>query len=72
MVILGSLVVPLLILFFHMLSYFIIDWSIGEEASRRHGYTFLILFLYPLLLPVYWFIMWWIDRSMKRSLLCEK
>ncbi|MEN0048252.1 MAG: hypothetical protein AAF806_14415 [Bacteroidota bacterium] len=64
-VILGSLVVPFLILSFHILSYFIIDWSIGEEASGRHGYMFLVIFLYPLLLPIYWIMMWFIDEKVK-------
>jgi hypothetical protein len=58
----GSLLVPFLILESYQLSYDLIDGVIGEEASRFHGYSFLVLFLYPLFLPMYWIILWVVDR----------
>ncbi|NTW33236.1 MAG: hypothetical protein HGB12_11545 [Bacteroidetes bacterium] len=67
-VIAGSIVIPFLILIIYMISYVLIDNAIGKEASSYHGYTFLILILYPLLLPIYWLIMWWTDRIIKRKI----
>lgn len=48
-----------------MFSYDLIDRAIGEEAGNYHGYTFLILLLYPLLLAIYGTIMWLADKSIK-------
>jgi hypothetical protein len=48
-----------------MISYELIDYSIGEEAGNYHGYTFLVIILYPLLLPIYWVIMWLADKTIK-------
>lgn len=58
----GNLLVPLLILGSYQLSYDLIDRVIGQDASRFHGYSFLVLFLYPLFLPLYWIILWVVDR----------
>ena len=66
-VILGGLIVPGLILLSFMLFYDLIDWVIGDDASGRHGYTFFILFLYPVLMPVYWLIVWLIDWIYKQK-----
>lgn len=68
-VIIGSIVVPLLALIGYMWSYGWIDGIIGADASGRHGYTFLVILLYPIILPVYWFAMWLIDRLYKRKIL---
>ena len=67
-VISGSLLIPFLILVFYIMSYDFIDSAIGEAAGRFHGYTFLVILLYPLFMPVYWLIMWLIDRILKRKL----
>ncbi|CAN5535878.1 hypothetical protein BH10BAC4_BH10BAC4_16130 [soil metagenome] len=64
-VIAGSIIIPLLILVIYLYSYDLIDSIIGESASRYHGYTFLAIILYPILLPVYWVIMWLIDRIIR-------
>ena len=66
-VIVGSLFFPFLGLYLWMYSYSLIDSIIGEHAAGHHGYTFLVMFFYPFILPVYWGIMWWIDKSFKKK-----
>ncbi|HNP20952.1 MAG TPA: hypothetical protein PKM63_02045 [Panacibacter sp.] len=61
----GSLLIPLAILIFYIGAYDIIDDLIGEDAGRYHGYTFLAIALYPLILPVYFFVMWLVDKQIK-------
>lgn len=67
-VIVGSLLLPFLILLSYMFSYDLIDYTIGEEAGRHHGYVFIAILLYPILLSAYWRIVWLIDRQQKRKL----
>ena len=67
-VIAGSLVIPFLILLSYVYSYYVIDNIIGEEAGRHHGYVFLVIIFYPLLLAFYWTILWLIDRGQARKL----
>ncbi|MEI6088082.1 MAG: hypothetical protein WCR66_10865 [Bacteroidota bacterium] len=64
----GSFVVPYLILHSLFLSYDMIDKILGEDASRRHGYYFLILFWYPIMVICYLAIMWLLDTIVKRNL----
>jgi hypothetical protein len=64
-VIAGSMVVPFLALLSYILLFDLIDAAIGPEASRYHGYTFMVMVFYPLLLPCYWGISWVIDRVIK-------
>lgn len=71
-VILGSLLIPFLILLSYMYSYDIIDNAIGEEAGRHHGYVFLVIIFYPVLLAIYWTTLWLLDRRQKRKLINEK
>ncbi|HRE41419.1 MAG TPA: hypothetical protein PLG90_08785 [Ignavibacteria bacterium] len=66
-VILGSLVIPLIILWFYVYSFDIIDSAIGNEAGSYHGYTFLSIALYPFLMPVYLVVMWLIDWMVKKK-----
>lgn len=66
-VIAGSILLPLICCLIFILSYSIVDAVIGEYASRRHGYTFLIFFFYPIAIPVYWLIMWFIDKTVKEK-----
>jgi len=48
----------------------LIDWLLGEHASRYHGYTiFIIIFGYPLTLLVYLIIMKLCDSYLKRVFL---
>lgn len=64
-VIVGSMTLPFFILISYMVSFGIIDSAIGYEAGNYHGYTFLVIILYPLLLSVYWTIMWLVDKRIK-------
>jgi hypothetical protein len=60
-VIVGSIVNAFLILAGFVLAYPIIDAAIGEDVSRHHGYVFLVIIFYPVLLLVYWTLMTWMD-----------
>lgn len=55
--IVGIIVVPLLTLIWFIWSFELIDTVIGEEASRYHGYTFLVIIFYPVVLLFYWYIL---------------
>lgn len=65
----GSIIIPFLILVFYILSYGIIDSMIGKDAGGYHGYTFLVLIFYPVILIVYFLIMWITDRIIKKRYL---
>lgn len=67
-VIAGSIIFPFMIFVSYIVSYSIIDKIIGDEAGNYHGYTFLVIIFYPLLLPVYWIIMWLADKGIKRRI----
>lgn len=54
----GSIIIPLLILLVYLFSYEFTDFLIGADAGKYHGYTILIMFLYPLMIPVHYFLMW--------------
>ncbi|WP_162903069.1 hypothetical protein [Taibaiella koreensis] len=66
--ILGSIVVPFLVLAVYMLSFSWIDTLLGPHASGRHGYVFLVFVFYPILCPVYFLLLWLADRAIKRRL----
>lgn len=63
--IVGSLLIPFICLWINMDSYRIIDNYIGHMASRYHGYTFLILLGYPVIMPIYWLVVWLFDKLIK-------
>ncbi len=65
-VIAGSILIPFLVLLCYILSFSLIDRIIGENAGNHHGYVFLVMLFYPILLPVYWTLMWLFDRWQKR------
>ena len=67
-VILGSILFPLFFFIAHILSFPLIDLIIGPYASGRHGYLFLIIFLYPIVMPLYWICMWIVDHRFKKRL----
>lgn len=67
-VIAGSFLVPFLLLVSYTCSYPLIDFLIGEEAGKNHGYVFLIFAMYPLLALAYGMIMWLLDRLQKRKI----
>lgn len=62
----GSLIVPAIILFYYVYSFEIIDNVIGVNASRYHGYNFLAVIIYPVLMPVYLIVMWIVDLMLKK------
>lgn len=66
--ILGSLIVPAIVLFYYVYSFDIIDSAIGIHASRYHGYNFLVILIYPVLLPLYLTIMWITDIIMRKRI----
>lgn len=44
-----------------------VDWLLGAHASKYHGYiVFIVVFGYPLTLPVYLVIMIWSNNHVKR------
>ena len=46
----GNLIIPVVFVLVLLFSYSLIDWTLGENAGRFHGYTFLVIFA----LPVFW------------------
>ncbi|WP_201582575.1 hypothetical protein [Psychrobacter immobilis] len=67
---LGILIVPFIVLMIVFYKIYLIDWLLGEHASRYHGYTiFIIIFGYPLILLVYLIIMKLCDSYLKRVFL---
>jgi hypothetical protein len=70
--ILGSLLIPFLILVSFIYSFDLIDTIIGDEAGRYHSYLVLYLVLYPFILIPYWLLAWMIDRKYKQKLAKEK
>ncbi|MFZ1391576.1 MAG: hypothetical protein WAS23_08315, partial [Dokdonella sp.] len=70
-VISGSILVPLLSLLSYIYSYSFIDNAIGENAGRHHGYVFLSIILYPIILIIYWLLFWLTDRQYKKKLINE-
>ncbi|MBN1638022.1 MAG: hypothetical protein JW866_03585 [Ignavibacteriales bacterium] len=71
-VIIGSVIVPLFALLSYVLSFDIIDAFIGIEATERHGYVFMIMLLYPIILPVYWIIIKLIDKLFLKRLIKQE
>lgn len=67
--IIGGIIIPFMILCFNVYSYELIDNIIGEDAGNYHGYIFLIMFLYPLFMPIYFLLMWLIDKLSRRKLI---
>jgi hypothetical protein len=66
--ILGSLAVPLLFFILYIEAFALIDLVIGPAAGEYHGYTFLAIIFYPVVLFFYWLIMWRVDKGLKERL----
>ncbi len=49
-----------------MNSFGIIDNLIGAEAGRDHGYVFLSFIFYPLIVVVYFLVMWAIEKIIRK------
>lgn len=71
-VIAGSIIVPLLSLLSYMYAYSFIDNAIGENAGRHHGYFFLSIIWYPVILIIYWLLFWLMDSQYKRYLIRKR
>jgi len=67
-VIIGSLAVPFIFCVLYTLLPDVVDWVIGDYASRRHGYTFMIFFMYPIIFLVYFIVAWLVDLVRKRQI----
>ena len=67
-VVIGSVFIPFLSLLSFVCSFNLIDYVIGEDAGRYHGYVFLIFIYYPVIMIIYWVIFWLIDRRYKKKL----
>lgn len=65
--IIGSLLIPFLALLVYMFSYRWIDVAIGKDAGNYHGYTFLVMVFYPILLIVYGLIVLIVDVMCRRK-----
>jgi hypothetical protein len=65
LIIAGAFVLPFIGLASYMGFYGLIDTIIGETASGRHGYTFLIMFFYIIVMPSYWLIIYVFDKMLK-------
>ena len=70
-VIVGSIIIPFLSLLSFMFSFYLIDIVIGEHASQRHGYIFLIFIFYPIFVSFYWLLPLIVDREIKKEYLDE-
>jgi hypothetical protein len=64
----GVLLAPLGFLFAFLVGYDLIDLAIGPDAGRFHGYTFLYMGFYPLIMPLYAVGCWLLDRHWKRRM----
>jgi len=53
LIVLGSIIATVLMIYSFFVSYDIIDFLIGEHASKRRGYYFLIIVVYPIILIIY-------------------
>lgn len=68
-VVVGSLLIPFLILCSYIISYLMIEKLLGEHASTRMGYYFLILGFYPFVAIIYLLVMLLVDWLVKKRLL---
>ncbi len=65
--IVGMLLMPLLFILSYLYAFDFIDYLIGEAASKRHGYVFLIVITYPVMLIAYGILVWLIDKFAKNK-----
>lgn len=66
-VLLGSVFLIFMILAGYLLFEELIDVVIGVNASGNHGYSFLIFIFYPIIMPIYLLIIWFIDKMQKKK-----
>lgn len=58
--ILGTLLATFLFMMVFIFAHAWIDAAIGQHASQRHGYTFFIFFMYPVVALLYGLVVYWI------------
>lgn len=68
----GSFFIPFITIIAYMAFFQLIDNVIGIHASRYHGYTFLSMFSYFLITPVYLLTAWITDKIVKKQFLKSK
>ncbi|MCX7743350.1 MAG: hypothetical protein N2167_02170 [Flavobacteriales bacterium] len=68
----GSFLIPFITIIAYMAFFPLIDYVIGIHASKYHGYTFLSMFFYFIITPVYLLIAWIVDRLTKKKFLITK
>ncbi len=68
----GSIFIPFITIVAYMAFFPMIDNVIGIHASRFHGYTFLSMFLYFIITPVYLLTAWITDKIAKKQFLKSK
>ena len=66
-VLIGSFIVPILILWIYVQSFNWIDLLIGRHASAYHGYTFISFIFYPILVLLYGSLIWLVDRFQRKN-----
>jgi len=67
-VLLGSLIVPMIFVFTWISSYNFIDYIIGTEASKIHGYSSVIIIgFFPFITLLYLVVFWIIDKRIKKT-----
>lgn len=62
----GCVFVPVITLLFYLFSFGWIDEAIGPHASDYHGYTFMVLLVLPIAIPVYYVLirlLLWLKKS---------
>lgn len=67
-----SIIIPFLMCCSFFWATAIINDIIGEYASRNYGYMFLVFFLYPIILLIYFPLIWGIDRWLREKLTTGK
>ena len=63
--VIGSIAIPLAVLWVYVMAHSWIDGAIGAEAGKYHGYVFLTIYLLPFIFPLYLASMLLIDRIMR-------
>lgn len=53
----GSILISLFFVIFYIKSFDIIDNAIGASAGRHHGYNFMVIVIFPIVLLFYWLLM---------------
>lgn len=61
---LGIVIIPILFYVVYFSSFSLIDFSLGQESSK-HGYVFLYVVTYPILVLCYGILMYGIDKNLK-------